>query len=766
MAQNDWVRVGASGRLLYTMDARGDRILDFSGVGYQGGNVPLPNYQDVVESSRIITLTPLPGDNLAQIQNAINAVQSFPLNEHGFRGVVQLSAGDFDISDSITISKSGVILRGAGDSGNPAFGTSLNYTGTSQIRMVQVSNGTSMKITPNTARNIVDKVVPAGATSFSLDSTRGLRSGDKIVIHRPATQDWIDYLDMDDLGSKPDVVPWTPEEQRYQQYYERTITYIDEERGRVFLDAPLAHSLEQRFGGASVSHYTFDRVSNVGIENLRGNGQKTVGSSTDENHAYHFVQFDEVENSWVRNVTGEHLIHGTVIFRSESKHNTVLDAASVDPISQITGARRYAFNMEGQLSIMEDLRSDRGRHDFVNNTPSRGPNVFLDAVATNSYSDSGPHQRYSTGTLYDNVVESDYLSVRNRYDSGTGHGWTGANMVIWNSKARGFNVQNPPGAQNWLIGSSGTVANPNPYPPGYVNAHNQTQVLNGEDSLYRAQRNERLAHVYETSREYWLGDFDEFEYDGPSDNPAVDPLWVAQLQAAMPSTPLVGTDTATLGGQIVPLTFEFDVPQGLPTSAVLTLSLDQYGFSSNRPIWIESLANELQVGDLNFLPTFGDSEIVMIELLPDSPGGGLSFLEDGRLNIAVGGSQRVDWADLRFTFELELSGVEGDLNQDGMFDVADLLQFVDHWRSHTGGLPIPEKLWRGDLNLDGVTDLRDAALLRTIQLNSPLASQFDLGAALAAAGAPAVPEPATIALSLWGLVAYSARRWRGKIAQG
>src|SRR5690606_19740856 len=171
-----------------------------------------------------------------------------------------------------------------------------------------------------------------------------------------------------------------------------------------------------------------------------------------------------------------------------------------------------------------------------------GPHVFLDAVATNSHSESGPHQRYSAGTLYDNVVETDYLNVRNRYDSGTGHGWTGANMVVWNSEAKGFNVQNTPGAQNWLIGSSGPITNPGQYPPGYIDAHNQTQILNGEDSLYRAQRNQRLANQHETSREYWLGDFDEFEYDGASDHPAVDPVWTAQLQAAMPFTPLVGTD--------------------------------------------------------------------------------------------------------------------------------------------------------------------------------------------------------------------------------
>src|SRR5690606_29591478 len=99
----------------------------------------------------------------------------------------------------------------------------------------------------------------------------------------------------------------------------------------------------------------------------------------------------------------------------------------------------------------------------------------------------------------------------------------------------------------------------------------------------------------------------------------------------------------------------------------------------------------------------------------------------------------------------------------GVLDIADLQQFIDHWRSHTAGLSVPEKLWRGDLNLDGETNLLDAALLRAAQLNSPLASQFDFLSALGGP-APAVPEPATMALCLLGMGAYSARRLRFSIA--
>jgi len=44
-----------------------------------------------------------------------------------------------------------------------------------------------------------------------------------------------------------------------------------------------------------------------------------------------------------------------------------------------------------------------GRHDFVTRSRVPGPNVFLDSVAENSFADIGPHHRWSTGVLFDNI---------------------------------------------------------------------------------------------------------------------------------------------------------------------------------------------------------------------------------------------------------------------------------------------------------------------------------------------------------------------------
>src|SRR5687767_6348142 len=77
-ANTQWVKVGQSGRLVYTMDDRGDRIMDFSAVGYQSGIFPLPNFATVVPASRVVTVNAASGDRRAAIQNAINQVGNFP----------------------------------------------------------------------------------------------------------------------------------------------------------------------------------------------------------------------------------------------------------------------------------------------------------------------------------------------------------------------------------------------------------------------------------------------------------------------------------------------------------------------------------------------------------------------------------------------------------------------------------------------------------------------------------------------------------------
>jgi hypothetical protein len=107
------------------------------------------------------------------------------------------------------------------------------------------------------------------------------------------------------------------------------------------------------------------------------------------------------------------------------------------------------------------VRSETGRHDFVTGANTPGPNVFLDSRAEKSRSELGPHHRWATGTLFDNVVHNStngkqIIGTYNRGNSGTGHGWSGAYQVFYNCTGGTHKLASPPHARNWSIGSKVT----------------------------------------------------------------------------------------------------------------------------------------------------------------------------------------------------------------------------------------------------------------------------------------------------------------------
>src|SRR5213083_773206 len=85
LATSSIVYAGPDGRLVYAPNAAGDRIPDFSQVGYKTGNVPLPNTPGGVSVPVKQTLSPTSGDQTARIQAAIDAVAALTPDTNGFR---------------------------------------------------------------------------------------------------------------------------------------------------------------------------------------------------------------------------------------------------------------------------------------------------------------------------------------------------------------------------------------------------------------------------------------------------------------------------------------------------------------------------------------------------------------------------------------------------------------------------------------------------------------------------------------------------------
>ena len=490
--QSSWVYMGRIGILEYTPDENGNVIPDFSLCGYKKNNELIP----IVPVRKTVSPTSV-GDHQALIQSAIDEVSALPLNDKGFRGAVLLKKGVYLIPGTLKISNSGVVLRGEGD--GPG-GTIIMATGTGQRRVLEVDGGGTRDIIEETKTQITEDYLSVGATSFKVQSTMGYEVGDKIVVYRPGTEAWIDNIGMnkiEDREWKKQIRQWTPD--GYSLYYEREITDI--EKDRVTIDVPIVMMIEaKKYTPGFIYKYEHtNRIHQVGIEGLRF--QSTYKSATDEQHADYAVGFDNIRDGWLRNCTGLHFYNGIVEIRRGGKFITVADCQSLDPISRIWGGRRYAFNVNGAMNLVINCYSRNGRHDFVHGSRVAGPNAFVHCRADNSHDDTGPHHRWSTGTLFDNVkVPGDDIAVQDRGNSGSGHGWTGAQMVFWNVEADKVVCQAAPGSVNWSIGSIGEK-HPGTYikdrPQGIWEHHG---VHVSPSSLFKQQVSDRLGVTWNTEK--------------------------------------------------------------------------------------------------------------------------------------------------------------------------------------------------------------------------------------------------------------------------
>ncbi|MCG2614016.1 hypothetical protein LZZ85_06975 [Terrimonas sp. NA20] len=435
-----FVHPGKDGRLEYKPDEKGNIIPDFSGVGYyhQQRQIPLVK---VVKS-----VTPSAGDDLAVIQQAIDEVSKMPVAANGFRGAILLKKGTYKISGTIKVGAGGIVLRGEGDE------TKLIATGKGQRSLISVSGSGNLKELPGTGKRITDRYVPVGAKSFMITDAKDLKQGDRIVVFRPGTQKWITDLKMDQIEVRDSGTRQWPAKE-YDLHFERQITKI--QGNRIFIDNPVVMAMEDQYGGGEVYQYSFNgRITEVGVEDL--SFESEYASDVDEDHGWNAVSFNKVENGWVRNVQATFFGYSCVNLGSQSKNITVQHCRSIDAKSQITGGRRYSFNNDGQQNLFVDCYASDGRHDYVTGAKVLGPNVFFRSKAEKTHADIGPHHRWAVGTLYDNIETDGEINVQDRGNWGTGHGWAGANQVIWNCTVSKAAIQDPwVSGKNYVIGLKG-----------------------------------------------------------------------------------------------------------------------------------------------------------------------------------------------------------------------------------------------------------------------------------------------------------------------
>jgi hypothetical protein len=447
IVESSLVYEGTDGRLLYRTYANEGQtnsvniIPDFSHCGYMSGGVAIPDVPVVT------TLSPRNGDDTQMIQDAIDYVSSLSpdTRRYGLRGAVLLTAGRYQVSRSLTIAADGVVLRGQGQD---VLGTVLEGTGNYNYSVIIVNGSGGYSEQSQTIRSITSPYVPVGACSFNVNNTSGYSVGDWIIVQRTPNQLWINDLAMGQYG-------WTPNS--YRNTYERYV--VDITGNTITIDSPIVDAIQDKYGGGRIfKSRPLSRLRQCGVENLRL--ESTYTSDTDENHSSEAVILQHVEDCWVRGVTAQFFVLSCVNVANESTRLTIEDCAFLDPKSIITGGRRYAFtlNFNANHILFQRCYSAYARHSYVTGSRVPGPNVFVDSYTYDSWADSGPHQRWATGTLYDNVRDKN-IYVQNRQNSGGGHGWAGAQQVLWNCQAESLICEAPKGAMNFAVGCSGTIRN-------------------------------------------------------------------------------------------------------------------------------------------------------------------------------------------------------------------------------------------------------------------------------------------------------------------
>jgi len=463
-------------------DSLGNHIPDFSCCGYKASDVPIPNV-----NIKII-VPKQEGDATDRIQGAIDQLAQLPLDKNGFRGAILLQADDYKVSGSLRIGASGIVLRGSGCGEN---GTRLIATGKDRRTLIRIA-GIDDRQYGDTLR-IADDYVPVGARELSIAGNHHLKAGDKVIIMRPSTKEWIKQLGVDHFGGGITALGWKPGEQNI--YWDRTIVSVN--INRIALDAPITTALDKQFGSGYVISYSWkSRIANVGIENMQCISEYDVRNPKDEAHSWMAITMENVSDAWVRNMNFKHFAGSSVYALETANRITVENCKSQEPVSEIGGQRRSAFFTMGQQCLFQRLYSEYGYHDFAVGFCAPGPNAFVQCYASQPYSFSGSVDSWASGVLYDMVtIDGNALSYKNLMQDAQGAGWNAANSVFWQCNASRIDCFAPPTAQNWAFGSWSEFSG-----NGYwkdSNNHIQPQ------SLFYSQLKERLGDKY-VDRAYLL----------------------------------------------------------------------------------------------------------------------------------------------------------------------------------------------------------------------------------------------------------------------
>jgi hypothetical protein len=452
---SEWAFGGADHRLHYRIDERGNGIMDFSFAGYRGGGASIPAG---TVSQR---LGPAPGDNTARIQEALDKAA----------GVVSLAAGEYDLAGTLSITRSGVVLRGE-------KGASIRLTGKPH-RFLEI-RGVGTWREEGATIPVLDTYVPSGSHTLRVRDASAFHEGDRVMLLRNATAEWTRFMGMSPPSGTDRVM--------------RTDRIVDSVEGdRIIVDAPLNDALDSRFGTAFLVRYSFPgRITEAGVEGLRITSAFDPLTTAQPQSAV--LLMDAVEDGWARDLEIQDAPDGIAI--GPLAKRLTLANIRITHAAARSGADATAadFTLQGTQILLDRCRvTGEDAQPVATVSEAAGPLVLLDFSADHGGVAAGPS--WSTGLLVDGghfagaTLERPGVAF-SRPDpmrSGTsgGLGWA----VAWNVTSPFLLAQQPPGGINWCIGCIGSPVTTEGVPNGIFDSLGK---MVHPSSLYLQQLRDRL----------------------------------------------------------------------------------------------------------------------------------------------------------------------------------------------------------------------------------------------------------------------------------
>ena len=257
--------------------------IDFSYAGYGGGGRAIPLVKAV------LLVKPSGDDDTALLQGALDRVAEMPIGADGFRGAVLLASGRFRVKGQLHLRVSGVVLRGSGVGAN---GTVMVAEGVRRRTLIEVGAEKDEALETAIA---VKGDAPTGGQSLELASTTGLKVGDKVVVRRPSTDEWINAIGMTGLPGTfaNQRLDWKPSS--HDLVWDRTIIAVNSQTSHVEIDAPITTALEQKYGGGTLALVHGNAApEHIGVENLVLESSYDATRPKDEDHSWIGILLDHV----------------------------------------------------------------------------------------------------------------------------------------------------------------------------------------------------------------------------------------------------------------------------------------------------------------------------------------------------------------------------------------------------------------------------------------------------------------------------------------